>query len=82
VHPAMLRVLALLLLVAAPPAAGAKPGKAKPDGAPPAAAAASQAPASGQGWTPVLRQKQKQCRAQNRCSLDPRAPACQPCRGI
>lgn len=80
-HPAMLRALALLALLAAPPVAGAKPGKAKPDGAPAAAAAASQAPASGKGWTPVLRQKQKQCRASNRCNLDPRVPDCAPCRG-
>lgn len=74
------RALALLLLLAAPAVAEAKPGKGKPAAAPPAAAA-SQAPVASPGWTPVLRQKQKQCRAQNRCNLDPRVPDCAACRG-
>jgi hypothetical protein len=75
----MLRALALLALLAAPAVAGAKPGKDKPAAA--AKPAASPAPVAGQGWTPVLRQKQKQCRAQKRCNLDPRVPDCDACRG-
>ena len=79
----MLRALALLLILAASGPAEARQGKAKADGAPPAGSrpAASQAPATSLGWTPVLRQNQKQCRAANRCNLDPRVPDCEPCRG-
>ena len=81
--PAIVRALALLLLLAAPALSEAKKGKAKSAAAPPAAAPATASqPAKSQGWTPVLRQKQKQCRARHQCSLDPRAPACAPCRGI